>query len=210
MMAGQRQFLEELDKEIGNHPHKTEILAEYEQHSFELLEDLNCGEDDCYEQLTARIGDPEELAALWKQEKVLTPARTQYLFVFSNIALFLGGILLTVSYNLFEWSWIGVLWGGLTEATTIIILAYIVFWALLGYEIGREFGHNGGRLLNRTFIFSVVPNLLLMYLVIFKIIPYEWFQPLLSVPFILFCVFCTGLLYPISLLGYRWGRKASV
>ncbi|MFZ3578358.1 hypothetical protein [Virgibacillus sp. DJP39] len=90
------------------------------------------------------------------------------------------------------------------------MFAYILFWSLIGYEIGREFGHGGHKLLRKTFVISIVPNLVLMYLTIFKLIPLEWFQPLLSVPFIAACVITTGFLYPVSWIGYQWGRKASV
>src|SRR5690625_7968821 len=90
------------------------------------------------------------------------------------------------------------------------MLMYILFWGLLGYEIGKEFGHRGYRLLKKTFVISIVPNLLLMYLIVFKVLPYEWFQPLLSFPFIVTAMFFTGLLFPVRWFGYRWGRKVSV
>ncbi|OZU87420.1 hypothetical protein CIL03_16505 [Virgibacillus indicus] len=210
MTVGEQRFLRELDKEIGKHPDKVNIMADYELHVYELLNEASVDEENIYTELVSRLGSPIEIAQMWKQEKSITPRKTQWLFVIINICLFLGGIVLTVSYNMFQWAWVELLWEGLTEATSIIIVVYILFWGLLGYEIGKEFGDGGYRLLRKTFLLSIIPNLILMYLTIFKLIPFDWFQPLLSVPFIIICIIGTGFLYPVSWLGFKWGRKASV
>lgn len=210
MTIGEQRFLRELDEEIGKHPDKVNIMADYELHVYELLNEASVDEENVYTELVSRLGSPIEIAQMWKQEKSITPRKTQWLFVIINICLFLGGIVLTVSYNMFQWAWVEFLWEGLTETTSIIIVVYILFWGLLGYEIGKEFGDGGRRLLRKTFLLSIIPNLILMYLTVFKLIPYEWFQPLLSVPFIIICIIGTGFLYPVSWLGFKWGRKASV
>jgi len=210
MSEGEEQFLHELDKGIGNHPNKQDIMAEYEMHIYDLLEDVQIDEENIYQELTERLGTPEKLAALWKQEKAVTPNKMQLLFVLCNIAIFAGGTLLTIGYNIFEWQWLEALWAMLTNATSIIIIGYIFFWGLLGYEIGKAFGAGGYKLLKKTFLFSIIPNLVLMYLIIFRLIPYTWFGPLLSVRFIMVCIICTAVLYPVSWLGYKWGKRASV
>ncbi|WP_249871473.1 HAAS signaling domain-containing protein [Oceanobacillus saliphilus] len=209
-MSLAEQFLQDLDKEIGNHPDKQEILAEYELHVVELLNDMPVNETNTYEELTKRMGTPSEIAKIWHQEESVTPKKTQWLFVLLNISIFIGGILLTLSNHVFHWGWAERLWAALTDATFIIMVVYASFWGLLGYEIGKEFGYGGFKLLNKTFIVSLLPNLILMYLSVFKLLPYEWFQPFLNIPFILLCIIFTGMLYPISWIGYRWGRKISV
>jgi hypothetical protein len=93
---------------------------------------------------------------------------------------------------------------------TLIALLYLFFWALLGYEIGRGFGHGGRTLLKKTFLLSLIPNILLMVLTVFEIIPHSWFAPLLTKTFIIACILFTIILYPISVIGYRWGKKASI
>lgn len=206
----QQRFIRELEREIGNHPNQQDIIAEYELHVYELLQEVSTDEENIYDELVSRLGTPVEIAKVWKQETGITPKRTQWLFVLFNIAIFIGGALLTISYNVFHWSWLETLWSGLTEVSFIIMLVYVLFWGLLGYEIGKEFGHRGYRLLQKTFIISIVPNILLMYIVIFKIFPYEWFGSLLNVRFIVLCIVFTGVLYPVSLAGYRWGKKVSV
>ncbi|SHF70904.1 HAAS signaling domain-containing protein [Ornithinibacillus halophilus] len=210
MTDGSQQFLHELAKEIGEHPEKEMILQEYEVHIMDLMVEEEIPSDQLYTEIINRLGSPEELATVWKQETSITPKKTQWLFVFLNVALFIGGGLLTFGYNYFEWKWMDILWQGLTNISLVIICIYILFWGLLGYEIGKEFGYGGRKLLIKTFLISVLPNLVLMYLIVFKQIPREWFGPLLNAPFIVTCIILTAVLYPVSWLGYRWGRKRSI
>jgi|SRR5690625_13824 len=210
MKDGQQRFIRELTKEIGNHTDQADIIAEYELHVYELVKELSIDEENSYEAIVKRLGTPREISKAWKQEVGMTPRKTQWLFILCNLAIFIGGTILTICYNFFDWIWLEQVWFALTDVSFIIMLIYLLFWGLLGYEIGKEFGHRGYRLLKRTFVISIVPNLLLMYLIVFKVLPYEWFQPLLNFPFIVTAMFFTGLLYPVSWLGYRWGRKVSV
>lgn len=210
MNAGENRFFQELSDVLGKHPDKDQILLEYRSHVYEFLQEEKISSDESYEEIVKRLGTPEEIAAIWKEEAKVTPKKMQILFVVLNILIFLGGITLTIAYNVFQLEWIEVMWDRLTAAPTIIIMIYMVFWGLLGYEIGKEFGSGGLKILRKTFTYAIIPNLILMYLIVFKLIPHEWFQPLLSGPFIIACMVLTIVLYPISWIGYRWGRKASV
>lgn len=210
MNDGSQQFLQELADEIGKHPQKSAIIQEYEVHIMELMYEEQIPKESLYKVLVSRLGTPQEIAEVWKEETSITPKKTQWLFVFLNLTLFLGGGLLTFGYNTFDWEWIDTLWNRLTNGSVIIMLIYILFWGLLGYEIGKEFGHSGRKLLIKTFLISIIPNLVLMYLIIFKQIPVDWFGSLLNIPFIVTSVVLTGILYPVSWLGYRWGRKRSI
>ncbi|WP_226037703.1 HAAS signaling domain-containing protein [Aquibacillus saliphilus] len=208
MSVAEQQFIEELSESLSNCSNKQEILKEYEMHLYEIANEDNS--EIPYQQLKERLGSPQEIASMWHHETAITPNRTQWLFVTFNICLFVGGSLLTWSYNVFDWTFIEVIWGRLTHIASIIIIVYFFFWALLGYEIGKEFGPKGRKLLRKTFVYCVAPNLILMALTIFQVIPYQWFQPLLSIPFIISCIVFTGLLYPVSWIGYHWGKKASI
>jgi hypothetical protein len=208
--TGEEQFFQELDQVLGKHPDKEQIIAEYRSHVYEILQEENIPEADVFKAITMRLGTPNEIAAIWMEEAKVTPKKMQILFVLLNIVIFIGGIALTIAYNVYEFEWIEVLWKRLTAVPSIIIMVYTAFWGLLGYEIGKEFGSGGLKILRRTFTYAVIPNLVLMYLIVFKLIPHEWFQPLLNGPFILACILLTIVLYPISWIGYRWGRKASI
>lgn len=212
MCEAKERFLKALGKEIGDHPKKEHILQDYELHIIELLHDKPPMSDSeaSYRYLVDHIGSPEEIAKLWEKEIKVTPHKTQWLFVICNMLILIGGTLLILSYHLFGWKWLGDLWQLMTDIPFLLTLVYLLFWGLLGYEIGREFGHRGKRLLRRTFFISMIPNVFIMYLMVFKIIPYEWFQPVLKLPFLVICILFTACLYPISYVGYLWGRKLSI
>ncbi|MFD1174614.1 HAAS signaling domain-containing protein [Oceanobacillus picturae] len=207
MNEAAKTFQEKLADELDDHPDKESILAEYQAHIYELEQETG---KSSYPILVERLGEPEEIASLWKQEAAITPKKTQWLFVILNVAIFLGGATLTIIYHLFDWNWTDILWEGLTKAASLIMVIYTFFWGLLGYEIGKEFGEAGRKLLKKTFLICLIPNLVLMYLVIFNFIPHKWFEPLISLPFIMACIGFTIVLYPVSRLGYKWGRKKSV
>ncbi|WP_058306710.1 HAAS signaling domain-containing protein [Gracilibacillus massiliensis] len=208
MTRADKQFVQELDQALGKHPEKQQIIAEYRSHVYDLMQEEDVKES--YEEIVKRLGTPEEIAAIWQGEANVTPKKMQLLFVVLNILIFLGGIFLTIVYNVYEVEWIEVLWQRLTAVPSILIIVYTAFWGLLGYEIGKEFGSGGLKILRKTFTYAVIPNIVLMYLIVFKLIPHQWFQPFLNGPFIIVCILLTVVLFPISWIGYRWGRKASV
>jgi hypothetical protein len=212
MERPKNRFLEELAKGLGNHKDKGNILLEYETHIDEILiESFDCeNEEAVLERIIARLGTPKEIAVMWQEELSVTPSNMKWLFILLNIFFFGGGILLTLLHNLVEWNWVSLVWRHLTGIPTLIAILYLFFWALLGYEIGKGFGHGGRTLLKKTFILSLIPNILLMVLTVFEIIPHSWFAPLLTRTFIIACILFTIILYPVSLIGYRWGKKASI
>ncbi|MFP7296422.1 HAAS signaling domain-containing protein [Neobacillus niacini] len=212
MERPKNKFLELLEKGLGEHQDKKNILMEYEVHIDEILfESCDCSDEkELMERLISRLGNPEEIAAMWKEELSVTPSNMKWLFILMNIFFFGGGSLLTLFHNLFNWKWLSIIWSHLTAIPVLIAFIYMFFWALLGYEIGKGFGHGGKKLLRRTFLLSLIPNLLLMVLTVFEIIPHSWFEPLLTNTFIIACIILTIILYPISWLGYVWGKKVSV
>lgn len=206
------EFLAELSSKLGNHPERDSIIEEYEVHLDELLITLYKLEDDTEirEHIFSRFGTPEEIASMWMEELSVTPSRMKWLFVAVNILFFGGGATLTLAHNLFDWGWLTKLWSLLTSIPILIAFIYLFFWALLGYEIGRSFGHKGRSILKKTFLLALIPNLTLMVLTVFRIIPHEWFSPLLTETFIMLCIVLTCFLYPVCLISYKWGKRASI
>jgi hypothetical protein len=205
------KFLAELSTGLGRYKDKESILLEYEAHIDEIIVEALCEKKEItMDLLVSRLGEPFEIAKIWEKELTYTPSRMKWLFILLNVVLFFGGGMLTLIHNLFEWKWISIIWNHLTGIPTIIAFIYLFFWGILGYEIGKGFGHGGKTLLRKTFLLSLIPNLLLMILTVCKIIPHEWFEPLLTQPFIIACIIFTIILYPVCILGYRWGRKASI
>lgn len=213
MIHSKEEFLLLLKQGIMKHPDKDRILEEYDLHISELILELSDQEEDqisVMDHVIKRLGTPDEIAALWHEEVSASPGKTKWLFILTNIFFFIGGSVLTLAYHLLEVKWLDGMWAKLTAIPFTIMMVYMFFWAFLGYEIGKSFGHGGKKLLRKTFFWALVPNILLMNLVLFQIIPRDWFQPLLSTNFILLCIGATVLLYPISWFGYRWGKKVSL
>jgi hypothetical protein len=212
MEQPKNKFLTQLAKGLGSHPDKEDILLEYETHIDEiLLESNDCNtEAEVMERITSRLGTPAEIVLAWKDELSVTPSNMKWLFILVNILFFGGGSLLTLIHNLFEWKWLSTIWSHLTAIPTIIAIVYMFFWVLLGYEIGKGFGHGGKKLLNKTFFAALIPNLTLMFLTVIEIIPHSWFAPLLTKSFIVACIIFTISLYPLTWIAYRWGKKASI
>ncbi|MDG5786758.1 hypothetical protein QA612_04585 [Evansella sp. AB-P1] len=214
MILSKQGYLDKLKKELKKTPDSDEIVHEMDVHLSDVLTEIytieNVSEKEAMKKLIDRVGTPREVASYYHQELQITPAKTQWTFIGINLFFFVMGVTLTAFYQ-FTPSHIGnQIWLFLTSIPMIIMLLYMFFWLLLGYEIGKEFGYAGKGLLFKTFYFTLVPNLLLMTLVVFRIIPLGWFDPLLSQPFIYACIACTILLYPISYSGYRWGIRRSI
>jgi hypothetical protein len=214
MIQSKQDYLYAIQKTIGKHPEAGEILNELELHLNELLshfvlsEGLN--EKEAMKKIIEQVGPPQQLAALYEQELRVTPSKTTWTFIAVNLFFFVAGVLLTVAYHIYPDSFVPRIWSFLTSIQSLLIILYMFFWAVLGYEIGKEFGISGKPLLRRTFYFSLVPNLTLMALVLFKIVPHYWFAPLLTPTFIGVCILCTILLFPISIAGFKWGISRSI
>lgn len=213
MKCAEEVYLSRLEQLLGTHPDKAAILEEYKSHISEMACDIiyeDESPDSIYKELSIRLGTPEEIALSWKQELALTPKKARWIFVCINFLLFMGGILLTFIYHTYNWNWTKDIWSMLTSIPVLLMAIYLVFWVLLGYEIGKEFGHQGRKLIKKTFSITILPNIALMYVVLFNLVPDRWFDPLLNKPFIIACVFCTFILYPVSFAGYLWGKRASL
>ncbi|WP_186579089.1 hypothetical protein [Aquibacillus kalidii] len=212
MKSKAQPFLRELETALGECPNKQEIIDEYQIHVEQLITELEQKGiiADLKLQLVERLGSPKDIAAIWWKELGITPQKIQWLFVMMNFCMFIGGGMLTVVYNKMNWRWVEFMWDRLVNIPFLIIMIYLIFWVLLGYEVGKEFGPRGSKLLKKTFSYSIVPNIVLMNLTVFKLIPYEWFQPFLTIPFILVCILLTGFFYPVCCIGYHYGKKISV
>lgn len=214
MISSKESFMEQLRDLLINHEQSEEISMEYELHLADMLEEIilekQCSEEEALIFAIDRLGTPLEIAALYHEELNMTAKKTQWNFFIANLFFFVGGIGLTVIYHRLSNPTISKLWSFLTSIPFLLIMLYLFFWLLLGYEVGKEFGLGGKKLLLKTFCISLVPNLLLMCSVVFKIIPLTIFDPLLTPEFVLICTSFTIILYPICFLAFRYGTTRSV
>ncbi|MFJ5622375.1 hypothetical protein ACIQD3_06430 [Peribacillus loiseleuriae] len=212
MIRTKCEFLIQLNELLPKQVDKAEILAEYENFIFEIEnETMIANEDELIELVMKQIGTPEQLANNWKSEPVYHPNRAMIGFFLVNLIIFLAGSLLTVCYHTLEIVWIQQTWNVLIGVPVTLLLLYSIFFWLLGFEVGKEFGHRGRVMAPRIFLLTIIPNIILMIGTVFQLYPFEWFQPLLNGSFIVDCVLFTLLLFPINCwIGYRIGKRLSV
>lgn len=214
MIQSKAEYLRTLQAQLKKGPETDDIIQEFDMIITDMLAELQetkgVHEKEAMNEIARTIGSPDQVAAMYMQELGITPVRTQWTFIFVNVLFFVAGIFLTLFYHVLPIPFIERIWHFLTSISGIIMLLYMVFWGLVGYEIGKEFGFNGKPLLAKTFYAALIPNLVLMGLVVFRIIPFSWFDPLLTPSFIGACIGGTILLYPISYTAFRWGIAQSV
>ncbi|GKU80734.1 hypothetical protein [Niallia sp. NCCP-28] len=214
MISTQKEYIDLLREHLEKNSNKEEILLEYEVHLAEMHTEIyskkQISEQEAMKLIIERFGLPEEIAEIYKEESAVTAEKTKWLFFISNLFFFISGVGLTVIYHQLSNPSIHKVWAFLTSIPFTIICLYCFFWLLLGYEVGKEFGLGGRKLLQKTFSISLIPNLLLMVLIVFQIIPISVFDPLLSEQFIFICIGATFFLYPITVVGFRFGTTKSV
>lgn len=214
MIYSKDSFMKQLRELLKNHNQSEEICMEYEHHLTDLLEDILLSEQCTVKEAiliaVEKLGTPQEIAALYQEELTMTAKNTQWNFFLANLIFFTGGIGLTIIYHHISNPIISRLWLFLTSIPFFLIVLYLFFWLLLGYEVGKEFGLGGKKLLIKTFCISLIPNIALMCSVVFNIIPITFFDPLLTPEFILICIAFTIILYPICFLAFRFGTTKSI
>ncbi|MDQ0229651.1 HAAS signaling domain-containing protein [Metabacillus malikii] len=205
MRNAKADFIQTLEKALPKTVDKREIIREYELHIEEMLLDhphLSV------EDVIRKLGNPIEIA---KQYQEIAPMSfVSRHFVVCNFMFFIVGAIFTICYHLYKDSVFSDAWGLLAQIPSTIIIVYTVFWMLLGFEIGKEYGVQGKELFSKTVFISIVPNLLLMLMTVLQLIPTNWFEPILTPTFTTICVIITILFYPISKLFYYIGVHRSI
>jgi uncharacterized membrane protein len=83
MERPKNKFLAQLAKGLGNQLDKEEILREYSSHIDEILiESFECQDEDVvYHLIVSRLGSPEEIARVWREEFSVTPSNMKWVFI---------------------------------------------------------------------------------------------------------------------------------
>jgi uncharacterized membrane protein len=198
------EFLTELERRLPRTINKAEILKEWELHFEEALTEYP------EEVVLNRIGDPAEIANAYRE---ITPVHKNWIvpfFIGCNSLFFIIGSLLTLAYHVTDFPFAQIVWSRLVSVAPFIMGGYLLFWVFLGFEIGKSYGVKGNKLLTKTVLLSMLPNVTLMVLTLYKWIPTEVFSPLLTPMFVILCILFTFLVYPISCLAYKMGLSRSL
>jgi hypothetical protein len=198
------EFLIQLEQLLPNSLNKKEIVREWELHINEALEES----PEAY--VIEKLGHPANIAEEYRDISPVQKAWIIPFYIGCNALFFIFGSLLTLAYRITEHPIAESIWESLVQVAPVIIGGYLLFWVFLGYEIGKTYGVRGRRLLTKTVLLSMLPNITLMFLTLYKWIPTDLFSPLLTPAFVLICVIFTFLVYPICRLAYRVGITRSL
>lgn len=206
MITIKEEYLEKVKKALGDQPNASEICDEISSHIAEAANEkmlAGVNELEAHTAVLDELGEPSELANCFclpsdKKQKTIY-------FILLNWCFFLGGILLTVGHHVLHHWGIHYLWMVLENLSLLLLLSYSVYWVYVGFYIGKQFGPNGKRVVNRTIFHALIPNFVLMMLVLFDLIPRSLFSTLLSPTFLIICVIATILFYPIGKIAYKFG-----
>lgn len=200
------QYIEQLEKELRQHPDRTEIIAEITVHMKEEMSAQNLPEKEAMAIIINKFGSPQELAGSFRQASLPSPQQVKVLFILFNIGVFIVGIAITFGHHLGNLSFFHWAWGALAQNSWWVLMTYTAYWILIGYHLGKEFGSQGKKLLTETVRLTIISNLFFMMIVLYGIMPIEWFRLFLTAPFFGACLIATILFYPISQAGFYLGK----
>ncbi|MDX5473890.1 MAG: hypothetical protein LPK00_00005 [Bacillaceae bacterium] len=153
------RFLEQLEKELNNHPSKKDILKEYEAHYDFKLRDLillGYGREKAEVIVLEQLGTPATIASQFHY-KTMDKILLSNIAIFCNYLMFFIGILLTISH-IYEFQYINLIWHSLVHTKWFVLSFYFILWIVLGYAIGRLYGFNGRNTLNTVLKIALIPN----------------------------------------------------
>lgn len=212
MINTKADYLQKLQELLKDHPDRDAIADEISSHIDECLECFchdGLSENEAMLLTINQIGSPEQVAEKFAYISSAASAMANKLFICVNFTFFFVGGCFAVGANIFKIHALQLIWNMLSQSGWLILIAYSGYWALMGYEIGKEFGASGKELLKHTMGMAIVPNLILMFMTFLGFLPNEWFSTVLNSSFLIGCIIATILFFPISYIAYFWGvRKA--
>ncbi|PKR83364.1 HAAS signaling domain-containing protein [Heyndrickxia camelliae] len=200
-----QDYLHKLRLALHNHPEIEDILNEISTHMEDGIKDkmlVGKSEKAATEEVLFELGNPLVLGKNFMQP---ARSRTMIYLILLNWAFFVCGICLTLSHQLSDWAIVKDTWNYLSHKSNFILLLYSMYWVYVGYTIGKQYGPNGKKMVNKTMMWASIPNMLLMIITLFNVIPGEMFSPFLNPVFIAVCVLVTVLFFPLSKLAFKIG-----
>jgi len=200
-----QDYLHDLKLALQNHPDKENILYEITTHIEDAIKDkmlIGISEKVATVEVLHSMGNPIELGKSFMQ-----PSRSINIkhLILLNWAFFGCGMFITLGNQLSDWTIVNHTWTYLTHKSHFILFLYSMYWIYLGYSVGKHYGPNGKKLVNKTMMWAYIPNMVLMFITLFNVIPGDIFSPLLNPVFMMVCVIATFLFYPLSKFAFKIG-----
>lgn len=209
MIHTKNEYIEQLRELLKDHSDRDAIVDEISVHINECLRQDGLSEQEAISLAISQIGSPQQLAQGFIRSSTPHTTAAKKWFIYMNFMFFLAGGFLAVGANVLQIDMLQWMWDMLSQSGWTILLAYTGYWAFLGFEMGKEYGVSGKKLLSRTIGIAVIPNFILMLATLFGVLPIGWFHTLLNSSFLIACLLATFCFFPISHMGYYVGvRKA--
>ncbi|HET7578826.1 MAG TPA: permease prefix domain 1-containing protein [Bacillales bacterium] len=208
MTPEKQRYLEELKKALGAEGQAEAVVKEINSHIEERMHDrmvFGIKEEEALDEALQSLGSPRKLAKALMEGEASNRHTMRNVFIACNYLFFLGGTMLMIFSQILTLPIVHTVWESLTGVSGLILACYTGYWFYLGYEVGKQFGPNGKSLMNRTVLMSLIPNVLLMFLTLFRFIPQHLFNSMLTPEFVTVCVVATVFFYPISKAAYKIG-----
>ncbi len=198
----------DLPKRVDRMAVKAELRAHIEEAAAEQSgDDLESGA--ALHAVLDRLGDPRKLARAYRIACPLPAALWSSILLLANVVCFAAGLaLLRGLQDGFSPAAYG--FHLLAAGKGWVLLGYSCMWLLSGFMLGRRYGMQAERRIGRMILPPLLPNYLFMLLVLFGIIPGQWFDSLLSLPFVFLCTASTLVFGWLARLGCRWGKRMAL
>jgi hypothetical protein len=153
------------------------------------------------------LGSPLEVANGFSGIRPFSAGCCSRALLIQNGLLFLGGILVLAGQAVWGEKNAWPLFSLIAQHKAEILIGYALYWLASGYFLGQRYGVTAERHVRKMVRLPLALNYLFMCLVLFQVLPRDWFGPLLTTPFLIACAVTTLLFSSLADLGCRWGRQ---
>jgi hypothetical protein len=190
---------------------RDEIVRELSLHIDDAVEDLlrqGFTQKEAMLHTLAKLGEPKAVALRYYEWERSSPERSGTALILLNTLFFLVGVGMFVAQAYLPLHQQQAFWHLVTTHREALLVGYSCFWLGCGYILGKRYGFSLRKSLRKLIHRPLLLNYALMLLVLFRIVPSEWFGPILTNDYVFLCVITTLCLSSLFALGYRFGIRS--
>ncbi|KGA97980.1 hypothetical protein AJ85_16060 [Alkalihalobacillus alcalophilus ATCC 27647 = CGMCC 1.3604] len=203
----QQKYLSDLEEELTSVCDGKEIIKEYQSILDEKSRELmyqGIDEEEAVKRSIEELGQAKDIAACYqKGSKNLNSLKEK--MIWGNYLLLFSGFILSVLYHYQPFTPIESIWYALVHMKWFLLVSYGLLWLIISFWIGKLSGAKGKKQIEQVIQLAIVPNLILMFCVLFDEAVQIWFHALITPPFMISCVIVTLLFYPLSKVSFKIG-----
>ncbi|WP_413382074.1 hypothetical protein [Alkalihalobacillus sp. 1P02AB] len=202
-----QEYLSDLEKELTSVCNTREIIKEYQSILNEKSREFmyqGIDEDEAVKRSIEELGQVKDIAACY-QKGSMNLNTLKRKIIWGNYLLLFSGFVLSILYHYQPFTPIESIWYALVHMKWFLLVSYGSLWLIVSFWIGKLSGIKGKKQIEQVIQLAIVPNLILMFCVLFAEAIQSWFHALITPPFIISCVIVTLLFYPLSKVSFKIG-----